>query len=172
MKFNLIVCFITAFVTQCILAAPITDLPSEPTMVSDLVTDGWPQDQADIIVSLFDAVDALADVPERDEEDSDEVRYFDNLRVDLSQLLAQAGYAYTSVGARHRVISRLADTPVSGASRRDTMIHVLHEVVSLVHSANLFIGMLDNPTLSEFGSILLDAAQMVEKLVNFPNTPQ
>jgi hypothetical protein len=180
MKLNILVLSVASLFIQSALTAPATpDLsPSglekdhdNLPIVSDMIQEGWPEEQADAVVSLFDAVDALTDLPPRDEEDSDEIRFFDNLRVDVSQLLAQVGYGYKSVGARQRVISRLADetTPPPHA-RKETMIHVLHELVSLVRSANVFVGLLDNPTLSEYSDMLLNAAQLIERLVTFRDT--
>lgn len=174
MKLNLLVLSVASLFISSTLA-DLAPAPAEfathldsPPIITDMIEAGWPKEQADAIVSLFDAVDGLTDLPPRDEEDSDEALYFDNLRVDVSQLLAQAGYGYKSVGARQRVISRLAEeaTP-SPWARREAMIRALHELVSLVRSANTFIGLLNNPTLSEYSRMLVNAAEMIERLVIF-----
>ncbi|CAO3595738.1 unnamed protein product [Absidia cylindrospora] len=161
----------------------ILNVVADDSLLDDMVQGGWSEEQAEVMMGLLDAVDAMTDFPALSEgtnssvEDNQETfARFNTLRADMSQLLAQAGYQYKTIGARRRVLTRLdtaapptAPTEIEKATFHiPNMSHILHGIVSLIRSANEISKLLNNKTLEDYTEALLETAEMVEKVLTFP----
>ncbi|ORZ05832.1 hypothetical protein BCR42DRAFT_427845 [Absidia repens] len=164
----------------------ILNVVADNSLLSDMVQGGWSEEQAELVMSLLDAVDAMTEFPILSEgtnssvEDNQEAfARFNALRADMNQLLAQAGYQYKTIGSRRRVLTRLdtsfaPNAAVAATEIEETGFHIpdisqiVHGIVSLIRSANEFTKLLNNPRLEDYTEAILDTAEMVEKILTFP----
>ncbi|CAO3595537.1 unnamed protein product [Absidia cylindrospora] len=134
----------------------------EDALLADMVENGWPEGQAQMILSLADIVESLTEVPEEDEQNEKVVSTFDNVRDNMRELLADAGLEFHSA-ADGRTLSRVMTTKKAYSPK--TVVTVVHGLVNLMRTASKFTAMLGNPTFSQYGMMISSAIQMLENML-------
>jgi hypothetical protein len=135
----------------------------EDALLEDMMQSGWPEAQAQMVLSLSDIVDSLTEVPEEDEENQELVSSLDNVRNNMRQLLSAAGLEFHSMDANGRALSRMTTTKKAYSPK--TVVTVVHGLVNLMRTASKFTAMLGNPTFSQYGMMISSAVQMIENLL-------
>lgn len=142
-------------------------------VLEDMVENGWPREEAEMVLGLFDAVDTMTNDDLADPEEYDTV---DELRNSMSQLLSRVGYEYDDArgnigGASGRkVFSRVmapasAEAATPPAYSRQSMMDVVRGLTNLVRTASKLGPFLGNPALAHYAKILTSAADMIETVV-------
>ncbi|ORZ09485.1 hypothetical protein BCR42DRAFT_423511 [Absidia repens] len=137
----------------------------EDALLADMVENGWPEAQAQMILSLSDIVESLTEVPEEDEKNKKVVTAFDKIRNNMHQLLADAGLEFHSAPAADggRTLSRVMTTQKAYSPK--TVVTVVHGLVNLMRTASKFTAMLGNPVFSQYGMMISSVMQMLENML-------
>lgn len=143
-------------------------------VLEDMVQNGWPRQEAEMVLGLFDAVDTMTDDDIANPEEYDAV---DEIRNSMSQLLSRVGYEYDDateniggVSNGRKVFSRVmapasAEAAAPHAYTRQSMTDVVHGLTNLVRSASKLAPFLGNPALAQYAKMLTTAADMIETVV-------
>ncbi|KAI8342500.1 hypothetical protein BC941DRAFT_466169 [Chlamydoabsidia padenii] len=140
----------------------------DQAVLEDMVQNGWPRHEAEMVLGLFDAVDTMTGDLDHPEEEFETV---DSLRDGMSQWLSRVGYEYDQVSPNsNKVFSRVM-VPASAEAANpmpyspQSMLEVVHGLVNLAKSATKLGPFLGNPALAQYGKLITSAADMIESAV-------